>query len=312
VEEKFKKFKFFLLDKFSSTLIVNLFSDIYILFLKIYVNFSCFFFRKPKIINLNINKRYAKIKIYLNPKNGFLDKYIYAQKKWDDLNTQIIINNLRKNQYFIDIGSNIGYFSLLASTIVGKKGKIIAIEPLKKLYQQIKLSKKINSYNNIKVYNFGLSDKNIKKKIYIQKKSIASSSIYKENIINFSFFKGFIFNKLFEKKNIIKSENIILKKLDNLIKCKVDFIKMDIEGEEYKALLGMKQILKKYKPKLIIEINNLKLKKKYSEKIYEFLYKLKYDIYFNYNLKKKITINDFKKITKNEIVDIFCEKKQQA
>ena len=71
----------------------------------------------------------------------------------------------------------------------------------------------------------------------------------------------------------------------------------------------MKQILKKYKPKLIIEINNFTLKKNYSIKIYEFLYKLKYDIYFNYNLKKKITINDFKKATKDEIVDIFCEKK---
>ena len=74
-------------------------------------------------------------------------------------------------------------------------------------------------------------------------------------------------------------------------------------------LLGMKKILKKNQPKLIIEINNFTLKKNYPVKIYEFLYKLKYDIYFNYNLKKKITINDFKKITKNEIVDIFCEKK---
>ena len=71
----------------------------------------------------------------------------------------------------------------------------------------------------------------------------------------------------------------------------------------------MKQILKKYKPKLIIEINNFALKKNYSVKIYEFLYKLKYDIYFNYNLKKNITINDFKKVTKDEIVDIYCEKK---
>ena len=131
----------------------------------------------------------------------------------------------------------------------------------------------------------------------------------KKNIINFSFYKGFIFKKLFEKKNIIKSENIILKKLDNLIKCKVDFVKIDSEGAEYEVLLGMKKILKKNQPKLIIEINNFTLKKNYPVKIYEFLYKLKYDIYFNYNLKKKITINDFKKITKNEIVDIFCEKK---
>ena len=307
MEKELKKVKFFLKKK---NINIILFNDIYNLFLKIYVSFFSFlFFRKSKIINLNINKGRIKPKINLDPKNGFLDKYIYITRKWDDLNTQIIIRKLKTNHCFLDIGSNIGYFSLLASILVKMNGRVIAFEPIKKLYKQIKFSKKINSYNNIKIYNFGLSDKNIKEKIYLQEKNIASSSIYKKNILNFSFYKGFIFKKLFETKNLIKFENIVLKKLDNLIKCKVDFIKIDVEGEEYPALLGMKQILKKYKPKLIIEINNFVLKKNYSVKIYEFLYKLKYDIYFNYNLKKKITINDFKKATKNEIVDIFCEKK---
>ena len=307
MEKDLKKIKIFLKKK---NINIILFNDIYNLFLKIYVSsFSFFFFRKSKIINLNINKGRIKPKIYLDPKNGFLDKYIYTKRKWDDLNTQIIISKLKTNDCFIDIGSNVGYFSLLASILVKMNGRVIAFEPIKKLYKQIKFSKKINSYNNIKIYNFGLSDKNIKEKIYLQEKNIASSSIYKKNILNFSFYRGFIFKKLFETKNLIKFENIILKKLDNLIKCKVDFIKIDVEGEEYPALLGMKQILKKYKPKLIIEINNFALKKNYSVKIYEFLYKLKYDIYFNYNLKKNITINDFKKVTKDEIVDIFCEKK---
>ena len=307
MEKDLKKVKFFLKKK---NINIILFNDIYNLFLKIYVSFfSFFFFRKSKIINLNINKGRIKPKINLDPKNGFLDKYIYITRKWDHINTQIIISKLKTNDCFIDIGSNVGYFSLLASILVKMNGRVIAFEPIKKLYKQIKFSKKINSYNNIKIYNFGLSDKNIKEKIYLQEKNIASSSIYKKNILNFSFFRGFIFKKLFETKNLIKFENIVLKKLDNLIKCKVDFIKIDVEGEEYPALLGMKQILKKYKPKLIIEISNFGLKKNYPVKIYEFLYKLKYDIYLNYNLKKKITINDFKKATKNEIVDIFCEKK---
>ena len=307
MEKELKELKIFLKKK---NINIILFNDIYNLFLKIYVSFfSFFFFRKSKIINLNINKGRIKPKIYLDPKNGFLDKFIYTKRKWDDLNTQIIISKLKTNDCFIDIGSNVGYFSLLASILVKMNGRVIAFEPIKKLYKQIKFSKKINSYNNIKIYNFGLSDKNIKEKIYLQEKNIASSSIYKKNVLNFSFYQGFIFKKLFETKNLIKFENIVLKKLDNLIKCKVDFIKIDVEGEEYPALLGMKQILKKYKPKLIIEINNFVLKKNYSVKIYEFLYKLKYDIYLNYNLKKKITINDFKKATKDEIVDIFCEKK---
>ena len=307
MEKELKEIRIFLKKK---EINIILFNDIYNLIVKFFVSFfSFFFFRKSKIINLNINKGRIKPKINLDPKNGFLDKYIYITRKWDHINTQIIISKLKTNDCFIDIGSNVGYFSLLASILVKMNGRVIAFEPIKKLYKQIKFSKKINSYNNIKIYNFGLSDKNIKEKIYLQEKNIASSSIYKKNTLNFSFYKGFIFKKLFETKNLIKFENIVLKKLDNLIKCKVDFIKIDVEGEEYPALLGMKQILKKYKPKLIIEISNFGLKKNYPVKIYEFLYKLKYDIYFNYNLKKKITINDFKKATKYKIVDIFCEKR---
>ena len=97
MEGKLREFKFFLLDKLASiSFYVNLFIDIYILFIKTYVNLFCFFFRKPKIINLNINKRYIKSKIYLDPKNGFLDKYIYTTGKWDDLNTRIIVTKLKK------------------------------------------------------------------------------------------------------------------------------------------------------------------------------------------------------------------------
>ena len=287
MEEKLKKIKYILIN---NNINIKLINDIYILFLKIWLNLSCFFFTKPKIKILNL-KNVNKIKILLDPKNGFVDKFIYTKKKWDELNTKIITKNLKKNHCFIDIGSNIGYFSLLASTIVEKEGKIIAIEPIKKLYQQIKLSKKINSFNNIKIYNFGCSNKYQEKYIYSRSDATAISSIDRNYISLYSFYKIKFFDKLFNFKKInIKSEKIKLLKLDDLIKHKVHFIKIDIEGHEYYSLLGMRKILKKYMPKLIIEINSFALKRSLIKKTFNLLSELNYEIFCNYNLKKKINI----------------------
>ena len=132
--EKLKKIKHILIiNNFN----IKLMNDFYILFLKIWVSLSCFFFTKKKIKTLNLDNK-NKIKILLDPMNGFVDKFIYTKKKWDEVNTKIIIKNLKKSHCFIDVGSNTGYFSLLASPIVGKKGKIIAIEPIKKS-EQVKI-----------------------------------------------------------------------------------------------------------------------------------------------------------------------------
>ena len=306
MKSNLSKIKYGLIEKEINIKFIN---DLYIIFLKLWINLNCLFFNKPTIKNIYINLN--KIKILLDPKNGFIDRFIYAKKNWDETNTEIIKKNLKKKQCFIDVGSNIGYFSLIASNIVGKNGKVISIEPIKKLYLQNEINKEINSFNNIKIYNLGCSNKNEEKNIYKREDYLASSSTNKSYLSNYSFFKYSFFKKIFEKKKIkFKSEKIKLIKLDNIINHKVSFIKIDVEGHEYYSLLGMKKILKKYSPKLIIEINQYALRKDSIKKIFSYLKKLNYEIYFNYNLKKEINFKDIEKIIKAEVVDIFCINKK--
>ena len=136
--------------------------------------------------------------------------------------------------------------------------------------------------------------------------------MYKNYVSHYSFYKKEFFNKLFNFKKInIRSEKIKLLKLDDFIKHKVDFVKIDIEGHEYQALQGMRKILKKYMPKLIIETNSFAQKKNLLKKIFNFLSQLNYEIFCNNNLEKKINFNELNKITKNEIIDIFCVNKNK-
>jgi len=66
--------------------------------------------------------------------------------------TKYIINNLNKNNVFIDVGANIGFFTLIASNLVGSGGQIYAFEPIPSTYEYLKtnVSKKSNlsSRNN--------------------------------------------------------------------------------------------------------------------------------------------------------------------
>jgi len=63
---------------------------------------------------------------------------------------------------------------------------------------------------------------------------------------------------------------------------RVDLIKMDIEGEEYNALKGATKTIRRFKPKIIVEIHSKELRKK----ILNFLKKYGYDLIFEKEKKE--------------------------
>ena len=57
-----------------------------------------------------------------------IQTYIYLFGCWEPAATQWLKSRLRPGDVFVDIGANVGYFSLLAAKLVGPSGKVIAIE----------------------------------------------------------------------------------------------------------------------------------------------------------------------------------------
>ena len=96
---------------------------------------------------------YAKINLY---KDSVLSRLIWNKFEKDE--TDYMCKVLKKGDIFIDVGSNIGLFSLIASKIVGDKGKVICFEPSPLTYTRLKENVTINNFNNLDVRNLGLSD----------------------------------------------------------------------------------------------------------------------------------------------------------
>ncbi|MGC8982016.1 MAG: FkbM family methyltransferase [Minisyncoccia bacterium] len=161
--------------------------------------------------------------------------YLYKNKKiYEPGVTYLIKSKLNSSEIFVDVGANNGYYSLLASKIVGKKGIVYSIEPdpqnFKKLIENIRL----NKIKNIIPIQTAVGDK-------IGKALLNRSPIEDGQ------------NSLLDLQGSKEHIEININLLDNLIN-KADMIKIDVEGYEENVLIGSKKLLNKVK-RLIFEYN---------------------------------------------------------
>ena len=145
----------------------------------------------------------------------------------------------------LDVGFSRGWFTRHFLQKIGKLGTVYAWEPNKFLFENYLKKWK---FKNLIGYNYALSDKIGFQKYYI----------YRHN----GFLSGFNSlepNQIKEKCETV--EEIKTKTLDDwwneVNNCKIDLIKIDCEGHDYKILLGGKKMIQKSKPKFIwIESND--------------------------------------------------------
>ena len=143
----------------------------------------------------------------------------------------------RKNSVFLDIGANIGYYSISASSFGFKK--IYSFEPVPETINKLKFNIELNGLENlIEVIPKAIGLKKESKKIYEDK----------DNFGNSSFYEGIKNSKLIDIQVINLYEFVNEKKIKD-----IDAIKIDIEGYEDQALLDFITKTKKEDlPKLII------------------------------------------------------------
>ncbi len=147
---------------------------------------------------------------------------------------------IKEDDFVFDLGANMGLFTGVAAN-KAVNGKVFSFEPVSKTFNS--LSKTISYYNNVVGVKKGLFNfnKNLEIDLSTYEENQGSSTIVKE---------------VSKNNTVTNSEVIEVITLDDFVKdnniSKVDFIKADIEGSERYMLMGAKEILKKFSPKLSI------------------------------------------------------------
>lgn len=229
---------------------------------------------------------------YNDDKDFFSPTYNLLRKGYDNVACEELVvrcNLLDSN--VIDIGANYGYYSVLFSKQVGKKGHVYAFEPNQEILPYLHKNLKLNHVDNVKIFPVAVSDRKGNEKLYYYSERKACSSL----------------------RNISKTESIIQDcvtlSLDEFVSenkiNNVSCIKLDAEGAEFRCLIGASQLISSQRPFLFIEICNYHLEQfnDNADMVFKFLIDYNYCIYEQEH-GEIIDISQWRKLGK--IFDIFC------
>jgi hypothetical protein len=97
-------------------------------------------------------------KIYASPDDMAVGRAIHSEGIYEPHVTAIIKKSLKPGMVFVDIGANIGYFSLLAAKLVGPNGLVLAFEPSQGSCTLLQMSAWLNHLSNIEIYPFAAAE----------------------------------------------------------------------------------------------------------------------------------------------------------
>jgi FkbM family methyltransferase len=191
------------------------------------------------------------LKLKIHPGNEVC-RAIFVRGIYDPNSVVVANYMLTTGCVFVDVGANMGDFSLLASQAVGKSGRIYAIEPSSRDFDRLVENVRINSLQDVIVpRKLALLDRS-----GVVKLSIACEERSYINTVGGEFaFKGV------EK---INTEEVVAQTIDEFVENedidKIDVLKIDIEGGEFRALKGAKNTIGKHRPSIMLGLNREALK----------------------------------------------------
>ncbi|MEF3112476.1 FkbM family methyltransferase [Streptomyces chrestomyceticus] len=96
---------------------------------------------------------------FVTDTQDLIQRYIYLFGVWEPHLTRWLERRLRPGDVFVDVGANIGYYSLLASRLVGEKGTVVALEASPDFHRVLRKQVAINGCGNVRAVNAAISDR---------------------------------------------------------------------------------------------------------------------------------------------------------
>ncbi len=153
---------------------------------------------------------------------------IAATGVWEPQETQFLLDTLRPGDVFVDVGANIGYFSLLASRLVGPTGHVLAFEPEMANFALLEVNCRLNGCDNIRNFRAALGEENASGTLYLNELNLGDHSLYPDGQ----------YDRAGQEISIVNGSRLIAASHP-----RVNFIKIDTQGAECDVLRGLQDLI---------------------------------------------------------------------
>lgn len=166
----------------------------------------------------------------------FIQRRIYLGT-FEPEETRLVQKYARPGMTFVDVGANVGYYTALASQLVGSGGRVVAFEPSPYAFERLQSMVRANSLKQTTAVHAGLSDQPGAAKLYL---GIGSHNHTPTMVAH-------------ENTTVMDVKVVTLDdEADRLGVERIDLIKIDVEGHEASVLAGAKRLLREGRIKAVL------------------------------------------------------------
>jgi FkbM family methyltransferase len=181
----------------------------------------------------------------LHPSKKGVSEELYLFGMHEPLSTRCYLECLAPGDHVIDVGSNIGYYVLLAAQKVGSRGRIVGFEPAPGVFDILRQNVAHLGRNNVDVFPCAIGAES------------GTVELFESEIPNWG--------SLFQNSSLMQTHATSVRAVtvDEVVRARVGLhpkaLRMDVEGAELLVLQGAREVLRQYKPCLFIEFHNFAL-----------------------------------------------------
>ncbi len=174
-----------------------------------------------------------------------IQRYLYYFGIWEPNITHWITSSLKPGDYFIDVGANIGYYSLLASKLTGDNGKVVAVEAAPWIHALLNKQISLNKLRNVRTVSAAAAETRGILKVFAG----ASDNIGSTTTV---------LSRLSAEKPAAEVPAIPMNEIlteEEISRARI--IKIDVEGAELSVLRGLAPILGRLRPdcEILMEVS---------------------------------------------------------
>ena len=160
---------------------------------------------------------------------------------FERLTRRVILDRLRPDSVFLDIGANVGYYSLLVRAKLGRSGRVLAFEPNPKMVARLRANIELSSAPGIEIFALALSNDSGRATLF----SPGLGNQGEASLVN----QGW---------GEYEQYDVPVRRLDDCLPPdleRIDLIKIDVEGAEALVFEGAKRTIMRFGPSILLEIN---------------------------------------------------------
>ncbi len=164
--------------------------------------------------------------------NDWINRYGYYEKG----GTEAVQRLLRPGDTAVDVGANMGYYTMMMASLVGPGGRVLAFEPVGSVSRYLEESVKLNGFTNVELFAMclGAEDATLSFDRRTYRLNVSGSQPDQEIQVPVR-----LFDTMAAGLGIAR----------------LTLVKIDVEGAEMDVLQGMRHTVAEHRPHLILEIH---------------------------------------------------------